>query len=83
MATFDFLLLLVAAVLVRFSCASHPNFDVAVRTHNAPGGSDAETYSALQHSLASLRRREDQSSLFKTDISRQKGWESAVLLLLV
>jgi hypothetical protein len=82
MASLNFLLVLFAAMLFQSSRASHPGFDVAIRTHNAPENPDADTILALRQSLASIQKREDQSDL-KKNITLQKSWENAVLLLSV
>jgi hypothetical protein len=83
MTFLNFLSILLAAALFQFSRASHSGFDVAIKTHNVPDSPDVDTHLALRQSLAEIRKREDRSDAFKGNITLQKSWENAVLLLSV
>lgn len=83
MAAFSVLAVIFACLMCHAICANHPGFDVAIQTHNAPGTSDADTRLAVRENLISLRKLQGQDETYKTNVTLQRSWEDATLLLSV
>jgi hypothetical protein len=83
MATFGVLLALFAILLSQISCASHASYDIDIRTHKAPGTSDADTRQVIQRSMTALQKRQDQNETSKWNATLTRSWDDATLLLSV
>jgi len=83
MAAFKVLFVLFASLLSRISGMGHSGYDVAVRTNNAPGTSDADTHLAIRRAMTALQEREDDDGPLKWNETLTRSWDGATLLLLV
>jgi hypothetical protein len=61
-----------------FAAAS--TLGLAKQARNLPGTSDSDTYLAIQRSLVSIRKRQDQDVIFNVSKSVQRSWNDQTLL---